>query len=276
MSDRDEISGTVNVAALSVRERDESPGALVRPAADLAQIEAAFADYQALCARLLDDDDYQELHQGGQVRRFPKRSAWRKLAVAFGVSFEIVERSFQRDEQGRVVSAEFIVRASAPNGRYADGWGQASVYERCCGKQCSRRHQHCPPGCDGRRHFTHPEHDIPATAETRAKNRAASDLFGMGSVSAEEVVDGVVVVEQPPAVAAAVAAPTVEAEPPKATEKLVTAAQRRLLFARAKDKQLSEEELRSLVYEVTGETSTERIPQSQLGELLSRIEALEK
>ena len=31
------------------------------------------------------------------------------------------------------------------------------------------------------------EHDILATAETRAKNRAISDLVGGGSVSAEEI-----------------------------------------------------------------------------------------
>lgn len=138
--------------------------ALVRPAGTPNEIAQVFTDYQELCKRLLDDQDYQSI--GG--KRFPKRSAWRKLAVAFGVTFTILERTISRDEEGRVQWAEFVVRALSPGGRHADGWGS-----------CSLR------GED--RRFSKPDHDIPATAETRAKNRAAADLFGMGDVSAEEI-----------------------------------------------------------------------------------------
>lgn len=205
--DLDDVKPTV--AALAVREHAD---ALVRPAADLAQVERAFNDYQQLCKRILTDDDYQVIVQWNpatkqrEPRKFPKRSAWRKLAVAFGVTFEIVTRERERDPAGRVVSADFVVRATAPNGRFADGWGNCDRYERCCQRGCGKRHDHCPPDCDGTRHFTHAEHDIPATAETRAKNRAAADLFGMGQVSAEEVIgDG-----EPPARAPQPAAPPSE------------------------------------------------------------------
>jgi hypothetical protein len=37
------------------------------------------------------------------------------------------------------------------------------------------------------RKFSKPEHDILAIAHTRAKNRAISDLIGLGEVSAEEL-----------------------------------------------------------------------------------------
>jgi hypothetical protein len=175
-----------NVAALAVRELS---GALVRPAGNLGAIEEAFEEYQLLCRKLLNDSDYQRIGKG----RYPKRSAWRKLAVAFGVTFQIVDRHAFH-EGNDLLSAEFVVRAIAPNGRFADGWGSCSLYERCCFPDCTNtrdNHKHCPAArgeeCPGVTHFSHHAHDIPATAETRAKNRACADLFGMGEVSAEEI-----------------------------------------------------------------------------------------
>jgi hypothetical protein len=163
----------------------EPQTALIRPAGNIAEIEQAFRDYQELCTRLLDKTDYQSYMQWNpetkrkEPRQFRKRSAWRKLATAMGVTFEIVSHTRERDDHGHTVSAEFIVRATAPNGRFADGWGNCDCHERC--------KDACPEGCKGFTHFSKPHHDIPATAETRAKNRAAADLFGMGEVSAEEM-----------------------------------------------------------------------------------------
>lgn len=139
-------------------------GALVRPAAGVDVIAEAFDAYQALCARLLTPDDFQAI----KGREYRKKSAWRKLAVAFGVSCSYLERNYERDDAGRLIRAEVIVRATAPNGRYMDGLGICDRSERV---------------------FTKPEHDIPATAATRATNRACSDLFGMGEVSAEEITE---------------------------------------------------------------------------------------
>jgi len=150
-----------SVASLEVMG---SPDLLIRPAASMVDIEAAFSDYQRLCNRLLNDDDVQ--HIGG--RSFRKKSAWRKLAVAFGVSCEVRERTYDRDEDGAVTRAEVLVRATAPNGRFMDGLGVCDISER---------------------KFSKPQHDIPATAMTRATNRACADLFGMGEVSAEEITD---------------------------------------------------------------------------------------
>ena len=137
--------------------------ALVRPAGSTQALVQTMSDYQDLCVALLNESDWQEI----KGRRFPKRSAWRKLAVAYGVSFTIVDRQLFWDDEGNLKAAEFVIRATAPNGRHADGWGACSVAERNAGRKAT--------------------HDIPATAETRAKNRAAADLFGMGEVSAEEV-----------------------------------------------------------------------------------------
>lgn len=140
-------------------------GALIQPAASLPDIAAAFAGYRELCAMLLDDADFQPIN-GGQ---FLKKSGWRKLATAMGVTLAQVRREVGRDSDGRVMWAEFTYRATAPNGRYAEAEAACSTRER---------------------KFTHPDHDVIATAETRAKSRACSDLFGLGALSAEELDGG--------------------------------------------------------------------------------------
>ena len=156
----EEVSSVAGLVTVPISD------ALVRPAASVSAIEESFHEYQQLCARLLTADDVQ--HIGG--RSFRKKSAWRKLAVAFGVSCEVRERIYDRDESGAILRAEVVVRATAPNGRYMDGLGVCDVSER---------------------KFSKPQHDIPATAMTRATNRACADLFGMGEVSAEEITDEV-------------------------------------------------------------------------------------
>ena len=174
-NDEKVIEGEVvepTVAALAVADGRD---ALIRPAASIADIEGAFRDYQALKGKLLTRDDMQS---AGEGKTFVKRSGWRKLAVAFGVSFEQrterIVRSDPDDPNSHPVYAEFVVRAIAPNGRFVDGWGACSLDEPRFRKDSARKKLH---------------HDLPATAETRAKNRAAADLFGMGEVSAEEMTE---------------------------------------------------------------------------------------
>lgn len=200
----DQTPDVVDVPSRDVSVADLTParvehGALVRPAASVPEVYDAFSEYQELVDHITNADDYQTI----QGKRFPKRSALRKLGTAFGVSYAIVERTITRDDDFRVVGAEFVVRATAPGGRFSDGWGSCDVREKCdrhypdCvttidpekpnRKLCTRHCGGAEGGCDGRKHFSKPEHDIPATAETRAKNRAASELFAMGQVSAEEV-----------------------------------------------------------------------------------------
>jgi len=145
--------------------------------------------YQDLTRRLLTDDDYPKIGN----RKFKKKSAWRKYARAFNISCERVAEEIVRDDDGWPRFARIVVRASDPSGRYQDAEQECHVTERCCekarGETCSNRsqyHQHCPLACNGKTHFSHPG-DIAATAFTRAKNRAISDLIGAGEVSAEEM-----------------------------------------------------------------------------------------
>lgn len=185
------VAEPVPPMAVARREQGGAVG-ILRPADTLDAIADAFKQYQAVCERILTADDYQEYE--GKPRK--KKSAWRKLATAFNVSTEVVEKEIQRDQSGNVVSAFFTVNARAGN-RCTNGSGYCEITERCCptrqGQKCHKAawkgHYCCPNGCDGRKHWSHANHDVIATAETRAKNRAIADLIGCGEVSAEELTD---------------------------------------------------------------------------------------
>jgi len=128
-------------------------------------VDHALKEWQAyldLTDKMLDNSDYQAI--GG--KRFKKKSAARKYARAFRITDEVMEKEITKDKNGKVTEASFLVRATLPDGRYTEGWGNCSRFERG---------------------FTKANHDIPATAHTRAKNRAIFDLIGSGEVSAEEM-----------------------------------------------------------------------------------------
>lgn len=144
-------------------------------------------DYQKLTKELLEPSDYQKIGQ----KTFKKKSAWRKYGKAFNLSTAVSYEEIDRDKDGFPVYARIRVKATAQNGRTEEADHECHVSERCCpvaiGEQCFKKkdHYHCPKECNGRRHWAHPG-DIPATALTRAKNRAIADLIGAGEVSAEE------------------------------------------------------------------------------------------
>jgi hypothetical protein len=166
-----------------VTSLDATTGELV-PISHLAAKDVAgyVDDYRAACAAVLGPDDLQTYRdRDGAPKEFIKRSGWRILGVWAMASAEIVEEKYSRDDQGRIQRAYVRVVATTPNGRHMDGIGI-----------CDR----------GERGFTKAEHDIPATAHTRAINRAFADLFGLGAVSAEEMdgrSQGVRVIDPAPA-----------------------------------------------------------------------------
>jgi len=126
------------------------------------------------------------------VRR-KKKSAYRKMARFFGLfvpgqavadvkitplgddHFVQVEKGngvtiiTYMDNQFNTIKAEVTVTTVSPSGKASVGVGVCSAEER---------------------KFAHPDHDIKATAFTRALNRSVSDLVGWGEVSAEEVLSG--------------------------------------------------------------------------------------
>lgn len=129
--------------------------------------------YDAACRALIGPNDVQK--ESG--REFKKKSAWRKLQRHFNISTEVrtVHKEWSRVTIGAVEGndvfvATVTVRAVAP-------WGQSAEAVGACGQDEE----------SGRRKITIA--DAIATAETRATNRAVSNLIAMGEVSAEEIGD---------------------------------------------------------------------------------------
>jgi hypothetical protein len=135
---------------------------------DPAVARAAMTKYRELTAAMLTDEDWQVIPNG----RFVKRSGFQKIASGYGVSTEIVAEHVERNADGQPVRASATVRATHPSGRYADGSGRCSIDESRFAKPSGRAKA---------------EHDVAATAVTRATNRAISNLVGFGQVSAEEI-----------------------------------------------------------------------------------------
>lgn len=120
------------------------------------------ATYDAVCASLIGENDVQR--EGG--RTFKKKSAWRKLQRHFNISTAVV--GVETKMVGEYLVATVNVKASAP-------WGQSAEAVGACGTDEET----------GKRKITIA--DAIATAETRATNRAVSNLIAMGEVSAEEM-----------------------------------------------------------------------------------------
>ncbi|KAL6896749.1 hypothetical protein ACP4OV_007321 [Aristida adscensionis] len=114
---------------------------------------ASFRKYQEAALSILENSDYTSISGNPYI----KKSGWRKISCFFNISFEIKDHSIEFDENRNVNRAEFLVRASMLGGRFSDGWGS-----------CDRREKR----------FNKPNHDIPSTAETRAKNKACQFYQG--------------------------------------------------------------------------------------------------
>lgn len=133
------------------------------------QARQVMAAYQEMCKAILTADDVQRVGD----REFTKRSGFQKLAAGYGVSTEIISVDVKgtkaEAESGGEMIARAVVRAIHPSGRHADGDGACSSNERRFARGDEKM-----------------DHSLPATAVTRATNRAVSNLIAFGTVSAEE------------------------------------------------------------------------------------------
>ncbi|XP_052174773.1 uncharacterized protein LOC127789810 [Diospyros lotus] len=114
-----------------------------------------FKEYQKAAMAILERTDYTMI----SGNPFIKKSGWRKISCYFNISYEIKDKSIEFDDRRNVLRSEFVVRAYMNGGRFSDGWGSCERSEK---------------------RFSKPNHDIPSTAETRAKNKACQDLLGIG------------------------------------------------------------------------------------------------
>jgi hypothetical protein len=173
------MSATVNSTEIVA-----APALVPMSAADARE---AMERWQAFTAAMLVETDWQTIPSG----KFVKRSGWRKIATGYTLSCEILEDEvIERDEHGEPKRARAKARViHRETGRSWEGTGRCSTTE-----------------ARFRRGDAKAEHDVTATAVTRAINRATADLVGFGQVSAEEVDGGVAVAAEttPPLTDAAI------------------------------------------------------------------------
>jgi hypothetical protein len=137
--------------------------AVVRPVAAIGEVIDAWNAFVEVKNQLLTQEGTDYLPIQGKPRIL--KAGWRKVAAAFGISTEIRHEA-RRDLEAGAFVYEFVVRALAPNGRFAEAAGSCASDERA---------------------FSHKQADVRAQAQTRATSRAISDLVGGGEVSAEEL-----------------------------------------------------------------------------------------
>lgn len=141
-----------------------TPFEVVRPLVTTQQAVEQWRLFEELKQSLLKDDDYATI----QGKPYVKKSGFRKIAVFFGLSDSIISED-RVDRENGTFFWRIKVESRAPNGRTSIGVGICDSQERG---------------------FSHVEHDVYATAHTRAKNRAISDMVAGGLVSAEEMDPG--------------------------------------------------------------------------------------
>ncbi len=167
--------------------------AIVMPAVSSQEALKAWKAYEELKEAIVDKEhDIQVI----QKKNFLKKSYWRKVATFFNLTVKVVE---ERHEQlGKTMVWYFTCEAIAPNGRSAVGTGSCDCFEKATlknGKYVTEKVTRWEK-VNGRsipkeKIWVDAEpnsiHNIRSTAETRAFNRAVSNLVGGGEVSAEEV-----------------------------------------------------------------------------------------
>jgi len=131
----------------------------VMPVMTPQEARAAMKAFEDMKTALLAEEDIQEI----RGKRFIKRSGVQKLALAFNLSVRTVSK--ERVEQAGKFVWLIEVEAVAPNGRTAIGMG----------------------ACDSTENIANKEHNVFATAQTRANSRAILNLIGGGTLSAEEL-----------------------------------------------------------------------------------------
>ena len=131
-----------------------------KPLISIEDAISSFEQYQGLITALMKTSDIIEVNGVKKA----KKSGINKIARFFGYSCEII-RAYKEDIVGPQGGKSFIWRvwakAIAPTGRF-----------RVAGAACDSLE----------RRFAHINHDVMATAETRAKKRAIEELAGMGEL----------------------------------------------------------------------------------------------
>lgn len=146
----------------------------------LAEAQKKMELYQTYVKGLLSQEDYQSIGK----QQFKKKSAWRKIAMAMNVSVSKVSERTEQLPNGDF-AYHFDMQAQHPNGRTMPGSGSCSAYEKATWKD-GKWMTYSKYEKVWKEAQANSIHNVRSTAETRAANRAISNLIAAGEVSAEE------------------------------------------------------------------------------------------
>lgn len=179
-----------------IKQEAQVAPAIVMPAVNAKQAIEAWNQYLELKKAIVDPKTDIQVIQG---KDFLKKSYWRKVSTFFNLTVKKIDES--HETIGKTVVWNFTVEAIAPNGRSAVGTGSCDAFEKATlvnGKYMQkgdvREWGRTPEGKSYPKEFEWKEatpnslHNIRSTAETRATNRAISNLVGGGEVSSDEIV----------------------------------------------------------------------------------------
>jgi hypothetical protein len=162
---------------------------IVMPVVSPEEAVKAWKGYEVLKKKIIKPEDTQLI----EGKKFLKKSYWRKLATFFNITTEIIDE--KKEKLGKTFVWHFTIKATAPNGRSAVGVGSCDAFEKYklvdgeykYYNKYNKKWEEAKPNSI---------HNIRSTAETRATNRAISNLVGGGEVSAEEVNSGAINVDE--------------------------------------------------------------------------------
>lgn len=179
---------------------ESNKSGIVKPVEDIDGVVEMYENFEEIKGKLLDrDKDLTKIGSGVHVNK----SGWRKIATAFNISVAATDEKMWTDENG-VVHAKVVATATAPNGKSMTGMAMATSVES---NFMTKLEDHPVYDMedrerlmeddkafiiDGKTRVIHKpqavnKHNLLTMAETRAKNRAISDIVGGGEVSAEEM-----------------------------------------------------------------------------------------
>ena len=149
-----------NMQVLNNTEVNTNKLEVLKPVENITAIKLAFVEIEQIKKTLLDSNDIVRI----KWKNYINKRGYRKLAIAFSISTEIIKET--RIERDNIVIYDFSVRATSPMWRYMEASASCASNER---------------------DFNNLENDVRATGQTRATNRAISDLIWLWEVSFEEV-----------------------------------------------------------------------------------------
>lgn len=161
---------------------------IVRPVVSPERVLKAFAQLQEIKRKLLTKDDYVEIGS----RTFVRKSGLRKIRVCFNISLKLFKEERKDLDEGHYEYTAYV-RAQAPNGVFVDAISSCASTEPFGERQKEGTRKLFPEKVRDTKEVK-PEMYVFAVrgmAQTRAFNRAISDLVGGGlDVMEEEEKDG--------------------------------------------------------------------------------------